>query len=156
MRAVLAAHQINDRRVFVADSFKGVPRPDTKHYPQDTGDRLYEEDILVVEKEEVEENFRRYGLLDKQVVFLEGWFKNTLPKAPIERLSVMRLDGDLYQSTIEALNSLYPKLSEGGYCIIDDYSPANCRQAVDDFRRAHRIKSSLEVVDWTGVFWRKD
>jgi O-methyltransferase len=120
MRAILAAHQVTDRRVWVADSFKGLPRPDTKKYPQDARDRLHQQEALAISRAEVEENFRRYGLLDDQVVVIEGWFKNTLPRAPIESLSVMRLDGDMYQSTIEALDNLYPKLSTGGFCIIDD------------------------------------
>jgi O-methyltransferase len=90
------------------------------------------------------------------VVFLKGWFKDTLPTAPIERLAVLRLDGDMYSSTIEALTSLYPKLSPGGFCIIDDYGAiAGCKQAVDDFRREQGITAELQPVDWTGRYWRK-
>ena len=47
---------------------------------------------------------------------------------PIEKLSALRLDGDIYQSTIEVLTHLYPKLSAGGFCIIDNYALQNCRQ----------------------------
>ena len=72
-------------------------------------------------EEEVRANFERYGLLDDQVRFLPGWFKDTLPDAPIDRIAVLRLDGDLYESTIQALDALYPRLSPGGFCIIDDY-----------------------------------
>ena len=53
--------------------------------------------------------------------FLVGWFKDTLPGAPIETLSVMRLDGDMYESTWQAIEALYPKLSPGGFCIVDDF-----------------------------------
>jgi hypothetical protein len=155
MRAVLAAHGVTDRRVFVADSFAGLPPPDAEKYPQDRGDKHYKQTFLAVSRREVEENFRAYGLLDDQVVFLEGWFKDTLPSAPIERLAVMRLDGDMYGSTIEALEALYPKLSPGGFCVIDDYALAGCRRAVDDFRAANRIESPVERIDWSGVYWRK-
>jgi O-methyltransferase len=104
----------------------------------------------------VEENFRRYGLLDAQVRFLEGWFRDTLADAPIERLAVMRLDGDLYESTMDALVSLYPRLSPGGFVIVDDYlSIENCRKAVDDFRFEHKIEDELVEVDWTCVYWRR-
>ena len=65
--------------------------------------------------ETVKANFEKYGLLDAQVVFLKGWFKDTLPAAPIGKLAVMRLDGDMYESTMDALKSLYPELSPGGY-----------------------------------------
>jgi hypothetical protein len=77
---------------------------------------------LAVSRDEVENNFRKYSLLDDKVVFLQGWFKDTLPNAPIEKLCVLRLDGDMYGSTIEALLNLYPRLSKGGFCIIDDYA----------------------------------
>jgi hypothetical protein len=156
MRAILAAYGITDKRVFVADSFAGLPEPDEQFYPQDQGDIHFTERVLAVSQEEVEHNFRKYGLLDEQVVFLKGWFKDTLPNAPIEKLSVMRLDGDMYQSTIEALTYLYPKLSGGGYCIIDDYALKGCRQAVDEFRTQNRIAAALGQIDWTGVYWRKE
>ena len=104
---------------------------------------------------EVEANFRAYGLLDERVRFLEGWFADTLPSAPIERLAVLRLDGDLYASTMQALDALYDRLSVGGYVIIDDFSLPTCRRAVEDFRRARTIADPIEAIDWTGVFWRK-
>lgn len=155
MRAVLAAHGVADRRVFLADSFAGLPPPDAETYPHDRGDRHHERDIFVVSRAEVEESFRRYGLLDEQVVFLEGWFRDTLPKAPIEALAVMRLDGDMYQSTREALESLYPRLSPGGYCIIDDYAIPSCRKAVEDYRREHGIQEPTQGIDRSSCFWRK-
>jgi hypothetical protein len=155
IRAILAAYQVSDRRVFVADSFEGLPKPDEAKYPQDAGDKHYTQRFLAVSKDEVKANFDKYGLLDERVVFLPGWFKDTLPNAPIDKIAVMRVDGDMYGSTMEALISLYPKLSEGGFCIIDDYALAGCKRAVDDFRAQWNIATPLERIDWTGVFWQK-
>jgi O-methyltransferase len=155
MKAVLAAHGVTDRRLYVADSFAGLPKPDPSRYPVDRQDTTYQEAFLAVSQETVMDNFRKYDLLDDRVVFLKGWFKDTLPHAPIEKLAVMRLDGDLYQSTWEALTWLYPKLSAGGYCIIDDYALAPCRQAVDDFRRQNGITDPIERIDWTGAYWKR-
>jgi O-methyltransferase len=155
MAAVLAAHGVTDRRVFVADSFRGLPPPDLETYPQDVGDRHHEREYLSVSREEVEENFRRYGLLSDQIVFLEGWFSETLPAAPVDQLAVLRVDGDMYSSTTDVLVSMYPKLAPGGFCVIDDYALPGCRQATDDFRNVNRISSELIKIDWTGVFWRK-
>lgn len=156
MRAILAAYGVSDRKVWVADSFMGCPPPDTQRYPQDSGLDLYQYQELSVSRAEVEDNFRSYGLLDDQVEFLEGWFRDTLPTAPIERLAVMRLDGDLYESTIESLESLYPKLSVGGYVLIDDYGAIEaCRLAVEDFRSAQGIDEPIQRIDWTGAFWQK-
>lgn len=156
MRAVLAAHGVTDRRVFVADSFEGLPKPDGR-FVADAGDRHHRHAFLAISQEEVEKNFTKFGLLDDQVVFLKGWFKDTLPTAPIERLAVLRLDGDMYASTMDALESLYPKLSTGGYCIIDDYGAVpGCRLAVDEFRVKNGIGSELTEIDWTGRYWKKE
>ncbi|MDQ6675549.1 MAG: TylF/MycF family methyltransferase [Chloroflexota bacterium] len=157
MRAVLKAYNIQDRTVWAADSFRGLPEPKADAYPADEGDRLFTYSELAVSLGEVQANFARYGLLDDQVRFLEGWFSDTLPRAPIDRLAIARLDGDMYESTIDGLTHLYPKLSKGGYLIVDDFGWGEaCRQAVHDYRTAHGISERLVDIDWTGVYWRKD
>ncbi len=156
MRAVLAAHAEQDRVVWVADSFEGLPPPSPDKYPADAGLDLHENEQLAVSIEEARRNFARYGLLDDQVRFLKGWFKDTFPTAPIEKLAVLRLDGDLYESTMDSLVPLYPKVASGGYVIVDDYRiiPA-CRKAVDDYRAAHGIDAPLVEIDWNAVYWQK-
>jgi O-methyltransferase len=155
MRAVLKAYDVRDRSVWVADSFEGLPPP-SGAYPADADSTLHERRELAVSLEEVSENFRKYDLLDEQVHFLKGWFSRTLPHCPVDRLAVLRLDGDMYESTMDALSHLYGKLSIGGYAIIDDYGavPA-CKAAVHDFRERHRITDPILEIDWTGVYWRK-
>jgi len=156
MRAVLAAHGVEDRRIFVADSFEGLPAPDAEKYPADQAGRFHTFTYLAVSKEEVEDNFRNYGLLDNQVVFLKGWFKDTLPQAPVEKLAILRLDGDMYGSTMEALENLYPRLSRGGFCIIDDYYLQGCKSAVKDYLSQHAINAEMKEIDWSGTYWRKE
>lgn len=157
MRAVLAAYGDRTRNVWLCDSFQGVPRSDTENYKADKG--IHAEivaGILGVSEADVRKNFERYGLLDDQVRFLPGWFKDTLHDAPIERISVLRLDGDLYESTIQALDALYPRLSPGGFCIVDDYLAVKaCEQAVTDYRKKHGITAEIVDIDGTGVLWRK-
>jgi len=155
MRAALAAYGIEDRRVFVADSFEGLPKPDAEKYPADEGDSLHINNFLAVSQEDVRNNFKKYGLLDDRVVFLKGWFKDTLPAAPMKKLSVLRLDGDMYGSTMESLENLYPKLSNHGFCIIDDYGAVEgCRLAVNDYRAKHKIDSEIREIDGVGIYWR--
>ncbi len=156
-RAILRAYGCTDKTVWVADSFEGLPKPDGR-YPQDANDRHWRRsEVLGVPLEVVKANFERYGMLDAQVRFLKGWFHRTLPTAPIQRLSVMRLDGDMYASTMDALVHLYPKLSPGGFVIVDDYGAvAACRSAVEDYRHQQSIMEPLQKIDWTGVFWRKN
>jgi Macrocin-O-methyltransferase (TylF) len=156
MRAILKAREVTDRIVWGADSFAGLPPPDVARFPQDEGISLHRFPQLAIPLERVEENFKRYGLLDDQVRFVKGWFRDTLPNVPIKQLAVLRLDGDLYESTIQALDGLYPKLSAGGFVIVDDYGniPA-CRQAVDDFRAHKGITDIIRPIDWGGVYWRR-
>ena len=153
MRGVLAAHQVTDRSVWVVDSFAGLPMPDVERFPVDEfwtpmGGRL------VATLDDVRANFASYLLLDDQVKFLQGWFKDTLPTAPIERIAVLRLDGDLYESTMDSLNNLYHRVSPGGFVIIDDYNLESCRIAVDEFRATHDITAEIGVIDWAGVWWQ--
>jgi hypothetical protein len=155
MRAILKAYGITDRNVWVADSFQGLPLPDAEKYPADTGDIHHKATFLQVSLEQVKANFEKYSLLDEQVRFLKGWFKDTLPDAPIEQLAVMRLDGDMYESTMDALSLLYPKLSVNGYVIIDDYILEGCRRAVQDFRAARGITDEIKDIDGTGVYWQR-
>lgn len=155
MRAVLKAHGAQDRKVWVADSFQGLPEFDGR-YAADIGDQFHSFGELAISVDEVKDNFRRYDLLDDQVEFLVGWFADTLPTAPIEQLALLRLDGDMYASTMDALDALYDKVSPGGFVIVDDYGavPA-CEKAVHDFRDARGITDPIQEVDWTAAFWRK-
>jgi macrocin-O-methyltransferase TylF-like protien len=156
MRGVLKAYGVTDRTVWAADSFDGLPPPNADKYPQDAGIHLEQYRQLAIPIDEVQRNFARYELLDDQVRFLKGWFSETLPHAPIRELALLRLDGDLYESTMDALTSLYARVSAGGYVIIDDYSviPA-CRLAVHDFRDTHGVRDTIVPIDKQGVFWRK-
>ena len=156
MRGVLAANSIRDRKVYVADSFQGLPPPRPHLFPKDTGDIHHTIPELAVSLDEVKANFRRYDLLDDQVIFVKGFFSDTLPSLDAEAFSLIRLDGDMYESTYVALENLYPKLSIGGFVIIDDYGAIEqCRAAVTDYRAEHRIVQPLHKIDWTGVWWQK-
>lgn len=156
MRAMLQAYGVTSRRVWVADSFEGLPKPDEEKYPADRGDTMHQSRELAISLDDVIDNFKKFGLYDSQVRFLKGWFRDTLPAAPIDRLSVLRLDGDMYESTMDALTHLYPRLSVGGFVIVDDYGAIpGCRQAVEDYRNKMNIRDELTWVDWTGVYWRR-
>lgn len=155
MRAILEAYGERERVVFAADSFQGVPPPNASVYPSDAGSNLHAASALAVPRNEVERNFDLYGLLDDQVRFLEGWFKDSLPTVRERTWAVVRLDGDLYESTMDSLTNLYPGLSVGGFMIIDDYGHEACRQAVADFRGAHGVTEPIEPIDWLGAFWRR-
>jgi len=168
MRGVLAAHGATDRRVWVADSFRGFPTaaaggvtarsyrsPEFAAFADLPGiDDLVERGARGTSLAEVRDHFARYGLLDEGVEFLEGWFHETLPAAPIERLALARIDADLYDSTLTALRALHPRLSPGAWVIVDDYGTfAECREAVHDHLAEASITPALQAVDGQAVCW---
>jgi hypothetical protein len=156
MRAILKTYGVKDRLVWVADSFEGLPEPDPEKYPADAGDKHHTFKPVAVSLEQVKANFAKYGVADEQVRFLKGWFKDTLPTAPIKQLAILRLDGDMYESTMDGISNLYAKVSPGGYIIVDDYGvvPA-CQKAIEDYRNANGIKDPIRDIDGSGVFWQK-
>ena len=163
MRALLRLGGVADRLVWGADSFEGLPEPDPEKFPLEANvqrgpviQKAYHN--LVVSIEEAEHNLAAYGMLDDQVRLLKGWFCDTLPSAPIAQLALIRVDGDFYESTRDALVSLYDKLSVGGYVIIDDYGEDSwtyCRRAVDEFRAARGISDPMIPVDAKCVYWKR-
>lgn len=150
MRGLLKVYHVQDKNVWVVDSFEGLPPAEAN----DGGD-LSMIDVLKVSLDEVKSNFDRFGLLDDQVKFLKGWFSETLPGAPINSISVLRLDGDLYSSTMDSLENLYHKISPGGFLILDDYYAwASCQRAVTDFREKNNIHNEIKKIDWSGAYWQ--
>ena len=110
MRGILKAYGITDRKVWLADSFAGLPKSTHKEDLHWDFERYHQ---LAVSVDQVRDNFRKYGLLDEQVGFIKGWYKDTLATATIDKIALLRLDGDLYESTWDAIVPLYPKLAVG-------------------------------------------
>ena len=158
MNAILEANQITHRKVYVCDSFEGLPPPDPK-YSADDGDIHHTlHDIHAVSVEQVRTNFERYNLLNDRVVFVKGFFRDTMPHLInyVEKISLLRLDGDMYESTIDVLNYMYPKVSIGGYVVVDDWLLPNCRAAIHDYTKANNFTPNFIVIDGSSVYWKKE
>ena len=156
IRGVLAAYGISDRLVYCADTFAGLPRPDPD-YPADKRDRLYKFSELAISEETVRRNFAAYDLLDDQVVFLKGLFADTLPQLSNKSFALIRLDGDMYGSTMSALANLYERVSPSGFVIIDDYGGLrNCAKAVHDFLDQRGLRPAIQPIDESCVWWQKE
>ena len=153
MRALLAVTGVKDRDVWVIDSFAGFP-PDAA--AREGWDTPLQRAYMPVPLEQARRNFALYGMLDDQVRFLPGFFQDSLPDAPVSQLAVLRLDGDLYKSQTDALTYLYPKLSPGGFVIIDDTHLPECSRAVRDYRQAHGISEPMLAAGQYAGFWRKE
>ena len=155
-KAVIDSYGDSTRRVYLADSFAGLPPPDPEKYPLDKGLdlNLYEE--LAISEEEVCANFAKMGLLDDRVITVKGWFRDTMKNFPGQSIAVLRLDGDLYKSTIDPLNYLYDRVSPGGWIIVDDYECFEaCKRATQDFLRSRKLRPTIHHIDGIGVFFQK-
>lgn len=165
MAGILQAYSIKDRKVFVADSFEGLPLS-VSSYPIDVkiNSKCHTIEYLKVSQQEVEDNFKAYDLLDDNVVFIKGYFEHSLVNAPIDQLALLRLDGDMYSSTIQVFNILYDKVSIGGYIIIDDWTLPGAKAATLDFRKSRNIHDPIIEIPLLGkskvkqnqcCYWKK-
>lgn len=145
-------YEIN-KKVFVVDSFEGLPPPE---HPEDNNDKHYTIDFLKVSLNEVKNNFSLYNCLDNNVKFLKGWFADTLPNNPeIEKIAILRMDGDMYKSTMDVFDSCYDKVVSGGQIIVDDYCLPTCKKAVEEFRQQNKLTNPFTIIDSCGIFWEK-
>lgn len=157
MRAFLQSVGDKERKVYLADSFQGLP--DDLTDPMDKVAHKLLEPIqhLATSRKQVEAGFDFFGLKDEQVIFLEGWFKDTLPKLGDQQFAIARLDGDYYESTRDAIVELYPKLSVGGYLIVDDYNlPVGCKRAINEYREMNGITERIIKINKQAIYWRKE
>ena len=157
MKACLKDWNDTERKIYVCDSFQGLPFPECE---QDKDLLLHRYQIMEVSKETVIENFKRYNLYDDNVIIVEGWFDIMLPYlvANIEsNFSLIRLDGDMYKSTMDSIRPLYPRLNVGGFIIIDEYFDMHqCKEAVDTYREKNKITEPIIQIDHSGGYWRKE
>jgi hypothetical protein len=154
-RGILQANNQTYRKSFVCDSFQGLPPGDRDLDPKDKNWNTF--NYLEVSELIVAENFKAAGVLDPNVIFVKGFFNDTMPEVAkmTESLAIMRLDGDMYESTVDVLYHLYEKLSIGGYVIMDDWNFHPSKTACEDFFKAHNISPAIIEVDKLSAYWQK-
>jgi hypothetical protein len=178
MRALLQ-HDGCGRKLYVFDSFAGLPEPDfagsdagfgknvVGFQPSDKAGGAFS-----ATEEVFRENMGKMGALNEpsRLVVSKGWFSATCPTSPVKRIAFLRLDGDLYESTWDVLSSFYDRVILGGYIYVDDYFAfPGCMNAVDEFRLLNGITEPIRLVKienplegWQvspsrieAVYWRK-
>jgi len=170
----IAAKKFGDskRMIHLFDSFQGLPRPSLEKDYQD-----WMENDWGIKKEDFDGTLTATGALiatleDAQtavhalakyprdyVRYHVGWFQDTVPQAvdEIGPIALLRLDGDLYDSTMVCLQNLYPRVIDGGFIIIDDYGALKgCRDACIDFFYKQGIRPFLHYVDGTVRYFIKN
>lgn len=150
---------ITDRKIYLYDTFEGMPKPgenDNKFRGDIIGQEVWKKEQkkggwLVATQEEVKNNLTKIDYPEKNLVFVKGMVEETIPKIAPEQISLLRLDTDFFDSTYHEFVHLYPKLSEKGILIIDDYgSWKGSREATDKYFKENNISLYLNRID-TGV-----
>lgn len=142
------------KTVYGYDSFEGIPyasdhddsQPGIGAIDQTKKGQLVTTGISSHGVENVKFNFSCWGVPDYRVMLIKGWFQNTLPQNNHEKISLLRLDGDLYESTKTCLKHLLDKVSERGIVIIDDWQLPGSRKAVLEFVEIEKIVEHLGIA----------
>jgi O-methyltransferase len=148
--SAIMAHAAPTRTVWAFDSFEGLPKPGPEDQQAEgwAGSCLGRED-------NVREAFRRFAR-GEQVRIVKGWFADTFPRTRdrIGPIALLHADGDWYDSVKLTLNSLYDRITSGGWMVVDDYSIwSGARMAVDEFRSARAITSPLCRAE-ASAYWQ--
>ena len=164
--AMALASQIHaaKRRVHLFDSFEGIPQAgindgaDIRACIGDGNGELKTTGISASSVEAVQKHMREWGVDTEDLIYHKGWFQTTVPNhcLNIEKIALLRLDGDLYESTIVCLEYLHPLVSQGGYVIVDDYALTGCRKACDEYFNLIGFQPDIHpIVDGGGpVFYQ--
>lgn len=157
-RGILKALNVHDRKVHLVDSFEGLPKASQAK----DRDVWSEMDFLKVSLEEVQEPFRQLGLLDPSVAFHKGFFQHSLPPlrkqllASNRTIAVLRMDGDMFESTMDILYNLYDLVSVGGCIIIDDFAIREAKEAVETFLKHHALIVDYITIDESSSYFCKE
>lgn len=148
--AVIEAYGM-DRQVYLCDSFEGLPKP---RCIEDKGDVHYTKSVLAVDEDQVLEAFRKFDLL-RGVWCVPGWFDESLPDISCDEIAVLRIDCDMYGSTMDVLTHLYPKVQPGGWVIVDDYIHLpGCQQAVKDYLADKGLDPVMAMETCASIRWK--
>ena len=173
-KAIMLSQRQESRRVHLFDSFQGIPEagPKDAEWPGigarpgvDKSGRLRSTGVSVCSRRQVEEHMAAWGIDPRLLVYHEGWFQETLAEIARRRedfgaafsdpteIAILRLDGDLYESTKVCLEHLYPNLVRGGLCIVDDYALEGCRAACLEYFDGE--PEGLTEIGGGPVWWEK-
>jgi len=150
-----------NREIYLYDTYEGMSEP-TDHDKVFTGTGA---DVLMNTSdkndatsvwcysalEEVQKNVGTLNYPAKSVHFVKGKVEDTIPQTIPQKIALLRLDTDWYESTAHELKYLFPLLVPGGVLIIDDYGHwEGARKAVDEYIENEKLPLLLNRIDYTG------
>lgn len=148
------------RHLYLFDTFEGMSTPTKDDFDLsgldaqtllNTSEKINSPIWCYSTLDEVKNNFEKTGYTPEKIHFIKGKVEDTIPQYIPEKISLLRLDTDWYESTKHELVYLFPRLVNGGVIIIDDYGHwQGCRKAVDEYIRKNNISILLNRIDYTG------
>lgn len=146
-----------ERKLWLFDSFEGLPVPTEDDI--DSHGEKGEKGLFAGSEEKVRKLiFDELGLQSKNVNIIKGWYEKTIPDFAdnIDKIAVLHLDCDFYESVNICLENLFDKIQSGGFLVIDDYGRwIGCKKAIDKFFEKRGIKPDLHESDYTGRYYLK-
>lgn len=134
------------RKLWIFDSFEGLPLPTKEDHNQGVPGQFF----VTVDNFTTNLKFADVYAKDNPVI-TKGWFKDTVGVSAVKQISFLRLDGDLFESTWDAITGLYDRVVPGGIIYVDDYgSFVGCARAVEKFRLTKKIYEPLHYVQERG------
>jgi hypothetical protein len=141
-------------QIYGFDSFEGIPYATSKDTEQAGIGKIDETKLGLLEStgisshsmEAVKRNFSKWDLPMDNVTLIKGWFQNTVPITELPKIALMRLDGDLYESTVIPLRKYLPQMVKGGIIIIDDWNLEGVRVAIHEFFPKTKVKKFNEIA----------
>ena len=148
----LIKNDSTDRDLYLYDTFSGMTKPEDidVSFEDKKAEDLFNEEWCSASLKEVETNLFSTDYPKKNLKFIKGDVNETIPNVAHQKIALLRLDTDWYQSTKTELDYLFPKLENGGILIIDDYGHwQGAKKAVDEYFKMNNIKIFLNRVDYT-------
>jgi hypothetical protein len=156
----------NVRKLWLYDTFSGMtsPGPNDIDFQNRTAEDLMAsenpETSLIWAKNslsDVQNAMAKTGYPTKQIEYVVGPVETNIPQKIPEKIALLRLDTDWYESTYHELCHLWPRLAVGGILIIDDYGHwAGAKKAVDQYFSEIGLRPFLHRIDATGHLVIKD
>ncbi|RYY90212.1 MAG: macrocin O-methyltransferase [Chitinophagaceae bacterium] len=166
MARMLVNQGDEQRGLFLYDTFEGMSAPgaeDIDVQGNDAGKLLQKQSKDDVNSiwcystlDEVQANLQRTGFPASRIEYVKGKVEDTIPGTIPEKIALLRLDTDWYDSTYHELTHLFPLLQPGGLLIIDDYGYwQGARKAVDQYFQENNLAPLLHRIDDTGRIYQK-
>jgi hypothetical protein len=151
--ALMTHESPRERDVILFDSFEGLPPPGARDGSM--AQAKYEPGWCTSSEDDVREIFRQLGCLTPRVRLVKGWFDQTFPQTRIDRIAVLHVDADWYDSVRVCLDAWFDRIVPGGFLVLDDYGRwKGCTQAADEFLASRQLPP-LSLTGRAGHFLRK-